>query len=101
MSVCDLLLHYNRHHDPQVRRAPELSWPRCIEEIGRCVAAYANSRDDDERQTLRDTMGDYALDMQCCTMTWSTPEEFFATLADFIHNRWLQTTFKHALNKLL
>ena len=46
-------------------------------------------------------MGGYALDMQCCTVTWSTPEEFFATLADFIHNRWLQTTFKHALNKLL
>ena len=69
MSVCDLLMHYNRHHDPRVRRVPELSWLECLGEIGRCVAAYANSRDDDERQTLRDTMGGYALDMQCCTVT--------------------------------
>ena len=102
MSAGDLLRYYNRHHDPQVRRVPrKRSWPGCLEAIGRCVAAYANSRGDDERQTLRDTMGGYALDMQCRTVAWSTPEEFFAILADFIHNRWLQTTFKHALNKLL
>ena len=99
MSAGDLLIYYNRHHDPQVRRIPrKRSWPGCLEAIGRCVASYANSRDDDERQSLRDKMGGYALDLQCRAVAWSTPEEFLAILADFIHNRWLQTTFKRALN---
>jgi len=99
MSAGDLLIYYNRHHDPQVRRIPrKRSWPGCLEAIGRCVASYANSRDDDERQSLRDKMGGYALDLQCRVVAWSTPEEFLAILADFIHNRWLQTTFKRALN---
>ena len=72
MSAGDLLIYYNRHHDPQVRRIPrKRSWPGCLEAIGRCVASYANSRDDDERQSLRDKMGGYALDLQCRAVEWS------------------------------
>ena len=101
MSAGDLMLYYNRHHDPQVRRRPrKRSWPGCLEAIRRCVASY-DGCDDGERQPLRDKMGGYALDLQCRAVEWSTPEEFLAIVADFIHNRWLQIIFKHALDKLL
>jgi len=101
MSAEDLLVYYNRYivASGNDRRVPrKRSWPGCLDAIGRCVAAYGNARDYDDAIKMKDKIAGYALDMQCRTVSSCTAEEFLAIVAAFIHNRWLQWTFKRALD---